>query len=277
MTNYYDHNLKHWNEKARLHSSKSSSTYNIESFLHGSSTLLPIEKNFFKNVTNKKILHAQCHIGFDSISLARLGATVTAVDFSSDAITEAKKFADHLQIPVEFIQANIFDLPSTKLAKNSFDYIYASYGVLCWIDDINKWTRTLSSYLKPGGSFLLIDDHPYVNTLEFVQDKYEIKSNYTKNKIPFEFVNEYSYTGPEFKLQDNKIAYEWNHSIDEIISSFLKANVILTSFYEYEFTFWQRFSFLKQSSEGYYFKDSSNKNAPNVSIPLMFSLTAVKP
>ena len=277
MNNYYDKNLKHWNEKARLHSSKSSSTYNIESFLQGSSTLLPIEKAFFSNVKNKKILHAQCHIGFDSISLSRLGATVSAVDFSTDAITEAKKFSDHLQIPVDFIQANIFDLPSTKLAKNSFDYIYASYGILCWIDDLNKWTSILSSYLKPGGSFLLIDDHPYVNTLEFEQLKYEIKSNYFKNKTPFEYVNEYSYTGPEFKLQNNKIAYEWNHSIDEIISSFLKAHLILTSFYEYEFSYWQRFSFLKRSSEGYYYKDSSGNNTPEVRIPLMFSLTAIKP
>lgn len=275
MSDYYNKNIKHWDEKAKLHASKSSSTYNIESFLKGSSTLLPIEKRFFQNVKDKKILHAQCHIGFDTISLARLGAQVTGVDFSSDSIREAEKFADHLQISVEFIQTNILDLATTKLKPNSFDFIYASYGVLCWIDDLARWTRSLANFLKPGGTFLLIDDHPYVNTVEFEQNKYEIKANYFRNEIPFEYVNESSYTGQ--KLQENKIAYEWNHSIDEILSSFLKANLILSSFYEYDFTFWQRFTFLKQSLEGYYYKDPSNKEQPDVSIPLMFSLTAIKP
>ena len=50
-----------------------------------------IELNAIGNVTEKSLLHLQCHFGQDSISLARMGAKVTAVDFSDVAIKEAKK------------------------------------------------------------------------------------------------------------------------------------------------------------------------------------------
>ncbi len=267
--------MKHWNEKAKVHSSRSSQFYNIEEFLNGKSTLLPIEKNTLGNIKGKSVLHAQCHIGFDTISLARLGAKVTGVDFSLDAIEQAKKFADHLQIQADFLQSDIFKLSNTKLQKNSFDIIYASYGVLCWIGDLDKWTETLVSYLKTGGMFILIDDHPYVSTVEFENNKYEIKYNYFKNPEPFEFINEYSYAGEDFKLEEKKV-YEWNHSIDEIIGSFLKAKLRITSFYEYDFGYWQRFPFLIKSSEGYYYRDPTKKDIPEYNIPLMFSITGVK-
>jgi 2-polyprenyl-3-methyl-5-hydroxy-6-metoxy-1,4-benzoquinol methylase len=275
MNKYYEQNMKQWDEKAKIHSSKSSEIYNIEEFLKGKSSLLPIERNTLSDVSNKKILHVQCHIGFDSISLAQLGANVTGVDFSPEAIHQAKKFSNHLQIPVDFIQANIFDLESTRLEKNSFDVIFASYGVICWIDNLQDWVKILAKYLKPGGMFLLIDDHPYVNTIEEENNKYEIQFNYFKNEKPYEFTVDHSYTGEEFTIKEQK-AYEWNHSIDEIISSFLKTNLRLTSFFEYDFTFWKRFSFLTRSSSGYYYMDPDIRNKPECKIPLMFSLTAIK-
>lgn len=265
--------MKQWNERARVHSAKSSEFYDLESFLKGKSTLLPIEKNTLGDIKNKKLLHAQCHIGLDSISLGWLGAKVTGVDFSVDAIQKAKEFADHFQLPITFMQSNIFDLPKTSLEKESFDIVYASYGVLCWIDDLDAWTKTLASYLKKGGIFLLIDDHPYVSTLELENNKYELKYNYFKNNEPFAFNEGVSYTGDVLQV---KTAYEWNHSIDEIIMSFLKAGLTITSFYEYDFNFWRRFSFLAKSTDGYYYRDPSVKTIPQFNIPLMYSLTATK-
>lgn len=276
MSDFYKQNQKHWDEKARIHATQSSNTYNIEEFLKGKSSLLPVEQNLFKNVKGKKVLHVMCHIGFDSISIASLGADVTAVDFSHEAISQARKFSDHLQVNVNWVQSNIFDLPNTKIEQGSFDFVYASYGVICWIDNFEKWVKIISSYLKPGGMFILIDDHPYISTMETDREnKLFIKYNYFKNNQPFEFINEYSYTGKEFPLEEKK-AYEWNHSIDEMISSCLKAQLTLTSFYEYDFTFWQRFSFLTKSAEGYFYYDVNEKNAPRYRIPLMFSLTAIK-
>jgi len=265
--------MKQWNERAKVHSAKSSEFYDLESFLKGKSTLLPIEKNTLGDIKNKKLLHAQCHIGLDSISLGWLGAKVTGVDFSADAIQKAKQFAKHFQLPITFIQSNIFDLPKTTIEKESFDIVYASYGVLCWIDNLDAWTRTLASYLKKGGTFLLIDGHPLISMVELENNKYEIQYSYFKNKEPFEFDDGQTYTGDKLEV---KTAYEWNHSIDEIIMSFIKAGLTITSFYEYDFNFWKRFPFLAKSSDGYYYRDPNIPTVPQYNLPFMFSLTATK-
>lgn len=276
MAEFYNQNQKHWDEKARIHSSRSSEIYDIEGFLKGKSTLLPIERDLFKDVKGKKVLHAMCHIGFDTISIARLGANVTGVDFSHEAVSQARRFADHLQVHVNWIQSNIFDLVNTELEKNSFDYVYVSYGVICWIDDFDKWIAILASYLKPGGMLILIDDHPYISTFEVDKDNtLFLQYDYFKDTKPFEFVNEHSYTGEEFKLKEQK-AYEWNHSIDEMITAILQAGLLVNSFYEYDFTYWKRFNFLMKSSGGYYYKDPSQKNVVPYKLPMMFSLTAIK-
>jgi 2-polyprenyl-3-methyl-5-hydroxy-6-metoxy-1,4-benzoquinol methylase len=56
------------------------------------------------------------------MSLAQLGAHVTAVDFSEEAIKKAKEFNDELGLNVDFICANIYELPSV-LDKNTITFL----------------------------------------------------------------------------------------------------------------------------------------------------------
>jgi len=49
-----------------------------------------IERRKLGDVSNRKILHLQCHFGMDNLSLQRIGAHVTRVDVSDLAINETK-------------------------------------------------------------------------------------------------------------------------------------------------------------------------------------------
>jgi 2-polyprenyl-3-methyl-5-hydroxy-6-metoxy-1,4-benzoquinol methylase len=51
--------------------------------------LLAIEAAELGDVSGKRILHLQCHIGRDTLSLAGRGAIVTGLDFSNAAIETA--------------------------------------------------------------------------------------------------------------------------------------------------------------------------------------------
>src|SRR5690606_26746788 len=125
----------------------------------GETSLKEIELTELGNVENKKILHLQCHFGMDSLSLSRLGATVTGVDFSEEAIETARKLNDELNLDAEFICCNIYDLdPSSpqnplKTQAGKFDIVFTSYGVIGWLPDLDKWAAIISNYLKPGGFF----------------------------------------------------------------------------------------------------------------------------
>jgi len=104
----------------------------------------------------KSILHLQCPFEQDTISLARLGAIVTGVDFSDKGINHAKKFADEANVQAEFICRNIYDLPN-YLGKK-FDLVFTSYGTISWLPDLNEWARLISEYLKT----VFAEFHPVV-------------------------------------------------------------------------------------------------------------------
>ena len=84
MTDYHAINKKAWDKRVAIH--VESKFYDVSGFLQGNSSLTEIETEELGNVSHKSLLHLQCHFGLDSLSLARMGAKVTAVDLSSAAI-----------------------------------------------------------------------------------------------------------------------------------------------------------------------------------------------
>jgi hypothetical protein len=55
-------------------------------------------------------VHLQCHIGTDTVSLARLGPrSVTGLDFSPSAIAAATTLATHAAAEVRFVESDVYD------------------------------------------------------------------------------------------------------------------------------------------------------------------------
>ena len=91
MENYLEINKNSWNAKVEPH--LKSDFYFVDEFLNGRTSLNSIELELLGDISNKEILHLQCHFGQDSISLARLGAKVTGIDLSDKAIERAGQLA----------------------------------------------------------------------------------------------------------------------------------------------------------------------------------------
>ena len=155
---YFEANKDGWNKRTGVH--KNSSFYDVSSFKAGKSSLTPIELEEVGNVKGKSLLHLQCHFGMDTLSWAREGAQVTGIDISNEAIDYAKELSKELNIPAQFICCNIYDL-ATHL-KKKFDIVFTSYGVIGWLPDLDKWASIINHFLKPGGTFYIIEFHPVV-------------------------------------------------------------------------------------------------------------------
>ena len=123
--------------------------YNNKSFKKKQNSLKSIEANALGNVKGKSILHLQCHFGQDSISLSKMGAKVTAVDFSRVAINEARKLAKELKIDLKFIEKDVLKLD----IKKRFDIVFSSYGIIGWLPDLNIWAKVISRHLKKEDYF----------------------------------------------------------------------------------------------------------------------------
>src|SRR5205823_1923585 len=57
-----------------------------------------------------------------------------------------------------FMEADAQHLPDEL--RGSFDCVFASYGVLMWIADLDAWMRSASSALREGGRLVVLEGHP---------------------------------------------------------------------------------------------------------------------
>ena len=147
--NYKVLNKKAWNNKVLTH--MDSDFYDMKGFLNGKSSLNSIELELLGDITEKSILHLQCHFGQDSISLSKTGAKVTGADISDIAIEEARKIADKMNTVTSFVCSDIYDLPENL--SGEFDIVFTSYGTIGWLPDLDKWAKVVSHFLKPNGRF----------------------------------------------------------------------------------------------------------------------------
>src|SRR5919107_3419688 len=154
-------NRAHWDALAQAHG-HGDPIYDVEALVAGADSLSEAEAAGVREavgaVAGLDVLHLQCHIGFDAISLARRGARVVGADFSPAALEKARTLARRCELNVDFVEADATKLPVDL--HNRFDLVYATIGVLVWIDDVRAWMRSAAAALRGGGKLLLVEIHP---------------------------------------------------------------------------------------------------------------------
>jgi SAM-dependent methyltransferase len=262
-----------WDEFADIHFG--SKYYDVDSFRSGRITLRSTELEELGNLAGKSVLHLQCHFGMDSMSLARLGASVVGVDFSGRAIELATCLASELNIPARFICSNVYDLANRKGAaplEEEFDIVFTSNGVLCWLDDLRAWAKAIATFLKPGGLFYITDLHPISNVFEYENDCLVVKNPYFCPSEPLSFDEDGSYADRNAQLK-NRTSYEWSHSLSEIVTSLIDVGLTIEHLHEFPFCMYQRFNNLVQCEDGLWRFPPGSAIAD---LPLLFSLSARK-
>jgi SAM-dependent methyltransferase len=112
-------------------------------------------RELLPEIEGKHVLHLQCATGESTAEMVELGALVTAVDISTEALGVARERAPD----AAFVHADVHDLP-LELRRGRFDLVYTGGGILIWLQDLEPWAAGIASALKPGGRLLLYDSHP---------------------------------------------------------------------------------------------------------------------
>lgn len=262
---FLETNRKYWNERVAIH--LKSGFYDVDSFRRGRNMLNDLEKKELGDISGKTLLHLQCHFGIDSLSLEMLGANVTGVDYSEEAIRAAEQLRDEMKMRTKFILADVLNL--REIPGSKFDIVYTSYGVLTWLPDIDEWGRTVSRFLKDDGFFYIAEIHPASLMFEGAdgKDNLEVKYPYFRQDKPLHFNDPGSYAVKD-AVTGNNTTYEWTHSMSDIVMSLIKAGLKIEFFHEHDFTVWEHFRGMKKGDDGYYRLEKS--------LPLLFSMKAVK-
>lgn len=241
-----------------------SKLYDLVSFKKGKSSLQSIEKNELGLVKGKTLLHLMCHFGMDTLSWAREGAIVTGVDLSDDSIDLAKKLSKEENIPATFLCSNVYDLPN--VLKQKYDIVFMSYGVLLWLSDIKKWAKIINQFLKKGGTFYIVELHPFTNVLSHDS---KLSYKYFDDKP---YMDDSSGTYTDWNADVKGTTYAWTHTLSDVINVLIQEGLQIEFIHEFPFTMYEQFpGLMKQNSKGQYvLKDKK------VQIPLLFSLKATK-
>ena len=260
--NYFKSNKDLWNKRAAIH--KSSDFYDLDGFRKGKNVLNKIELTELGDVSGKSMLHLQCHFGLDTLSWARLGASVTGVDFSNAAIDTARDLSDELGIEADFICANVYDL--MQHLDHQFDIVFTSYGVVGWLPDLNRWADIISHFLKPEGTFYMAEFHPVV--WMFDDDFIKLKYPYLGGHV-IETKQEGTYA--DRKAEIKHIEYSWNHSISEVVNALISRGLEIQLLNEFNYSPYDCFPKTTKNEDGnFYIKGYEGV------IPVVYSIKAIK-
>lgn len=267
MDEYLRANRAHWDELAALHFR--SPYYDVEGFRAGRISLMSLEREELGDVAGKSLLHLQCHFGLDTLSWARLGARVTGVDFSPQAIALARALSEELSIPARFVHSDLYALPQALSGR--FDIVFTSYGVLCWLHDLPRWAQVVAHFLEPGGVFYIAEIHPCAGIFYDEADATDLRVFYPYfgTPEPLRWEEDTSY-GSDEPLQQ-RATYEWPHGLGEIVSALTAAGLYIDFLHEFPWCCYRMLPFLEEDEEGRWWLPGRA-----TSVPMTFSLKAKK-
>lgn len=258
---FLDANKKLWDAWTSINAR--SDFYDVDAFRAGAESLQPVELEELGEVRGKTLLHLQCHFGLDTLSWARRGARATGVDFSPEAIRLARTLAAELEIEARFVCSNLYDLP--QVLDERFDVVFTSYGVIEWLRDLTAWGRLVASYLRPGGTFYMVEFHPVALTAGDGGEMFH--HPYFPSAEPIRTVESGSYADPDAEL--TRVSYAWNHTLGEVVTALAAAGLELEYLHELPYSPYDCFEFTHEAEPG-------KAAIPGLEgkVPMLFSIRA---
>ena len=266
---YFEANRRNWDERVPIH--EASAFYDMASFREGLSSLWPEDVEAVGDVTGKTMLHLQCHFGQDTLSWARLGARVTGLDFSGEAIRAARRIAAELELGAEFVEANVYDAVEA-LGGQQFDVVFTGVGAIVWLPDLTRWAEIVAALLHPGGVFFIREGHPFAHVFDDEADNLQIRYRYFRGPEPDRWEEAGTYADTAAETHEN-VSYEWSHTLGQIVTALAQAGLVIEFLHESDVVPWKQFPFMVEGEEPGTWVLPEHR----ASVPLQFSLRARKP
>jgi SAM-dependent methyltransferase len=181
----------------------------------------------------------QCHIGTDTLSLYRLGARMTGLDFSPASLEQARSLVARTGDEVNFVESEIYDA-APALGGEQFDLVFTGVGALCWLPSISRWAATVAALLKPGGRLFIREGHPMLWSLaESSSDRLLVVDfPYFERDEPTVWEEGGTYVETDVVFTANT-THEWNHGLGEIVTALHSEGLQLTGLVEHDSVPWE--------------------------------------
>ena len=240
MNDHLRENLESWDDRAAAHAA--SPDYAAQQFIDDPAFLSQVVRfdvPRLGDVSGLRGVHLQCHIGTDTISLSRLGARMTGLDFSSASIEQARLLAAAASADVDFVISDAYDAVAA-LGGQKYDLVFTGIGALCWLPDINRWSQVVAELLAPGGRMFLREGHPMLWSIDEERADGVLAVDYpyfeTADPVSYNDGGTYVQTDVEFT---HNTSHTWNHGLGEIVTALLDQGLVIDSLVEHQSVPWE--------------------------------------
>jgi SAM-dependent methyltransferase len=239
VDDYVAVNKANWDDRAPAHAE--SADYQVKEFLADTkhlSRVVTFDLPLLGDISGLRGVHLQCHIGTDTVSLARLGASMTGVDFSGPALAAARELAAKTGADAVFVESEVYSAPEV-IGRESFDFVYTGIGAICWLPSIRQWAQVVADVLKPGGRLFIREGHPMLWTIEDPRDDklLVVESPYFERDEPSVWDQGGTYVETDVEFSHN-ITHEWSHGLGETVTALLEAGMTITGLVEHDSVPW---------------------------------------
>jgi SAM-dependent methyltransferase len=257
-------NTANWDDRVPVH--LASEFYDLAGFAAGAGSLRPFEAGEAGDVTGRRLVHLQCHIGLDTLSWARHGALVTGLDFSAPATAAARSLADGLGLDASFVTADVYEAVAA-LGGQRFDVVYVSIGALVWLPDLTRWAAVVAALIEPGGFLYLVEGHPVADTLDDARGATMTRDYFDDQPR----VEDYPYTYTDGPPLRHTRSVQFQHPLGQVVTALAEAGLRIDFLHEHDSDTFQRFDSLERHGTGYRYPAGQPR------APLMYSLRATRP
>lgn len=274
MADYLELNRANWDDRVPAH--LASADYAAQRFIDDAafiSHVVRFDLPLLGDVAGLQAVHLQCHIGTDTISLARLGASITGLDFSAPAVAAATKLAAAAGADATFVESDVYAAPAV-LGEAAFDLVYTGVGAVTWLPSVRRWARVVAALLRPGGRLFIRDGHPMLWSLEDGRPDglLVVRYPYFETPEPVIFDDPGTYVATEAVIEHG-VTHTWNHSIADIVTALLDAGLTLTGLAEHDSVPWEALPGLMTRDIAGEWRLTDNPSR----VPCSFTIQAVKP
>ena len=240
---YLDLNRALWDTMAPVHAR--SVGYAVQRYVDDPayrSDVVRFDEPRLGDVTGLDGVHLQCHIGTDTLSVHRLGARMTGLDFSGASIAAARDLAARAGVPIDYVEADVYDAVDT-LGAGRFDLVHVSVGALVWLPSVDRWAEQVHALLRPGGRLFVREGHPLLFSLadDSTDDSVRLDSPYYEQAEPNVYNDEGTYVevapGDESAIPA-MTTHQWNHSLGQIVTAVAEAGLRLSGLTEHRSVPW---------------------------------------
>ena len=268
-------NRTNWDDRAVVHAR--STDYDVDGLVADPARISTVVLNDLDvlaphlpdgSVRGLSLLHLQCHLGTDTLSWARLGATgVHGLDLSPASLAHARDIAARAGADITYVEGDACH--ASSVIDRRFDVVVTSVGTIVWLPDLAAWARSIADLLVPGGVFMVRDDHPLLASMDF--QPWTTTRDYLGDGTALSYESDASYTSDSDGLIAHTTNYEWRHDLAEVVGSLLAAGLEVRALHELPLMDWAPFEGLVRTDRGFVLPP----DAPR--IPLSFAVVARRP